>query len=68
MYPFFESDTLFLEWVFVLCLVVQRFVESRDVETVPSDSILGIPEEYEEQYEEHGHQDGEWADEGHRWP
>ena len=41
--PFFESDTLFLEYVFVLCLVVSRFFESRDVYTVPSKSIIGIP-------------------------
>ena len=42
--PFFESDTLFLECCFVLCLVVWRFFESRDVSTVPSNSIVGIPQ------------------------
>ena len=31
VYPFFESDTLFLEFMFVLFLVVSRFFESRDV-------------------------------------
>ena len=31
VYPFFESDTLIPECLFVLCLVVQRFFESRDV-------------------------------------
>ena len=33
-YPFFGSDTLFLEWLFsfrVSCLVAWRFFESRDV-------------------------------------
>ena len=30
-YPFFESDTSFLECMFGLFLVVQRFIESRDV-------------------------------------
>ena len=39
VYPFFESDTLFLE-CFVLFLVVERFFESR----VFSNSILGIPQ------------------------
>ena len=29
--PFFESDTSFLEGVFVSLLVVQRFFEARDV-------------------------------------
>ena len=31
VYPFVESDTLFLECVFVLLLVLERFFESRDV-------------------------------------
>ena len=31
VHPFFESDTLLLECLFVLCLVVWRFFESRDV-------------------------------------
>ena len=42
-YPFFESDTLFLECLFVLFVLVWRFFESRDVSTVPSKSIFGIP-------------------------
>ena len=43
VYPFFESATLFLECVCVLCLLAQRVFESRDVQPVPSNSILGIP-------------------------
>ena len=43
VYPFFESDTLFLECFVVLLLVVLRFFEPRDVSTVPSNSMLGIP-------------------------
>ena len=31
VYPFFESDTLFLECLFVSSLVALRFFESRDV-------------------------------------
>ena len=31
VYPFFQSDTLFLECCVVLCLAVSRFFESRDV-------------------------------------
>ena len=31
VYPLFESDTLFLEGVFVSFFVVERFFESRDV-------------------------------------
>ena len=43
VYPLFESDTLFLECVCVLFLVVQRFFESRDVYTVHIKGILGMP-------------------------
>ena len=36
IYLLFESDTLILECLFILLLVVERFFESRDVWTVPS--------------------------------
>ena len=41
--PFFESDTLFLEWLVCIVFSCLAIFESRDVLTVPSNSILGIP-------------------------
>ena len=38
--PLFESRSMFLECLLVSCAIVKRFFESRDVETVPSNSIM----------------------------
>ena len=43
VYPFVRIRYLVPRMLFVLLLVVQRSFESRDVWTVPSKSILGIP-------------------------